>query len=108
MGTEAVMTPIYPVTSLQKDSAEVRRAAREDIVHITENGRSAYVFASEDVFDEYIAAQRADAAREALLFEAIDKGIKDYEEGRYHSFSSVDEMFEYLDARTPEKGDETS
>lgn len=108
MGIEAIMTPIYPVTSLQKNSAEVRKAAHEDIVHITENGRSAYIFASEDVFDEYVAAQRADAAREALLFEAIDKGIADYEAGRYYTFSSVEEMFEHLDGRASKQGGETS
>lgn len=93
------MTPIFPITSLQKNSADVRNAAREDIVHITENGRASYVFASEEVFDEYVAEQRAEAAREALLFQAIDKGEQDLAAGNVHTAGSVDELFAALDAQ---------
>lgn len=91
------MTPIFPVTALQKNSSEVRSAARDNIVHITENGRSSYVFASEEVFDEYIAEQRASAAREALLFQEIDKGEHDILVGNVHTASSPDDLFAQLE-----------
>lgn len=100
------MTPIFPVTALQKNSSEVREAAREQIVHITENGRASFVFASEETFDEYIAEQRADAAREALLFQAIDRGEQDVADGRLHTADSVDDLFALLDdSLEPHRGD---
>lgn len=92
------MVPIFPVTALQKNSSEVRDAARKGIVHITENGRSSYVFASESAFDEYVAQQRAEAAREALLFQAIDEGEQDLATGHVHRATSVDDLFGQLDA----------
>lgn len=93
------MLAIYPVTSLQKNSAEVKAAAREQVVHITENGRSTYVFATEEAFEEYVARERAEAAREALLFEAVDRGVADVEEGRTSSFDFTDELLDHLEAR---------
>lgn len=92
------MTHIFPVTALQKNSTEVRSAAKDNIVHITENGRSSYIFASESAFDEYVAEQRAAAAREALLFQAIDEGEADLKEGNTHSADSVDELYDQLDS----------
>lgn len=92
------MTNIFPITALQKNSAEVRKAAQGDIVHVTENGRSSYVFASEPVFEDYVAQQRAEAAREALLFAAIDAGEEDLSAGRTHTASSVDDLFGQLDS----------
>lgn len=91
------MIDIYPITALQKQSAEVRAAARENIVHITENGRSMYIFATEETFDEYVRGQRAEAAREALLFAAIDQGVQDVRDGRVASFAASDDLIEYLE-----------
>ena len=45
------MDAIYPVTALQKQQGEVKKAAQAGIVRITENGKGAYVFCSEDVFE---------------------------------------------------------
>lgn len=35
---DAVMDPVYPVSALQKRQGEVKKAAQEHIVRITENG----------------------------------------------------------------------
>lgn len=77
------MEPIYPLTSLSKDVKEVKERANENIVRITENGRAAYIFASEKVFEERIRKEREDAAYEAYLTNAVGQGVEDIEAGRY-------------------------
>ena len=52
------MDAIYPVTALQKQQGEVKKAAQAGIVRITENGKGAYVFCSEEVFERMAAASR--------------------------------------------------
>ena len=86
------MEPIYSMTALQRSPSEVKEAARNDVVRITEQGRGAYIFASEEAFEKRIAKERADAAYEARLLESVGRGIEDIRAGRF--VTSVDEAFE--------------
>ena len=85
------MTAIFPITSLQRNPTEVKKAAQDSIVHITEQGSAAFVFSSEEAFEERIAREREDAAYEARLMEAVGRGIADIEAGRF--YTSADEVF---------------
>ncbi len=78
------MEAIYPVTALQKQQGEVRAAARSGLVRITENGRGAYVFCSEDVFEELLARARADAADEARMKAVCERARADIGAGRVY------------------------
>jgi predicted transcriptional regulator len=86
------MDPIYPLTALQKNPRAVRDEANKSIVHITENGSAAYVFCSEAVLEERIRKERADAAWEARLSEAIGRGLADIEAGKF--VVNIEEAFE--------------
>lgn len=86
------MEPIYSMTALQRNTSQVKEAARSEVVRITEQGGAGFVFSSEEAFERRIAAEREDAAYEARLLEAVGRGIADIEAGRY--VESVDEAFE--------------
>ena len=85
------MEPIYSMTTLQRNPSQVKAAARDSVVRITEQGAGAYVFCSEEAFERRIAAEREDAAFEARLTEAVGRGIADIEAGRFTT--SVEEAF---------------
>lgn len=86
------MEPIYSMTTLQCNPSQVKSAAHDDVVRITEQGMGAYVFCSEEVFEERIAKEREDAAYEARLLESVGRGVADIQAGRYVTF--LDEAFE--------------
>ncbi len=77
------LNPIYPVTALQKKTAEVKEAARHDIVRITENGVGAFIFASEEMFEKRIREAVEQAVEDALIAGVIERGRADIAEGRY-------------------------
>ncbi len=77
------LDPIYPVTALQKKTAEVKEAARHDIVRITENGVGAFIFASEEMFEKRIREAVEQAVEDALIAGVIERGRADIAEGRY-------------------------
>lgn len=77
------LDPIYPVTALQKKTAEVKEAARHDIVRITENGVGAFIFASEEMFEKRIREAVEQAVEDALIAGVIERGRVDIAEGRY-------------------------
>lgn len=77
------MDAIFSATALRDRPREVKEAARESIVRITENGCGAYVFCSEEVFRDELAKAREEAYYEARAAEAIERGMADYEAGRY-------------------------
>lgn len=85
------MEPIYSMTTLQRNPSKVKRAAEDNVVRITEQGAAAYVFCTEEKFEERIAKERADAAYEARIMDAVGRGIADIDAGRY--VTSVDEAF---------------
>lgn len=76
------MEAIYPVTALQKQQGEVKKAAREGLVRITENGKGAYVFCSEDVFGRILDQAAEDAAAEARMHLIVNRGRSDIAAGR--------------------------
>ncbi|HAM16495.1 MAG TPA: hypothetical protein DCP91_11705 [Eggerthellaceae bacterium] len=79
------------MTALQRNISDVKEAARNEVVRITEQGGSAFVFGSEEAFEKRIAAEREDAAYEARLLEAVGRGVADIGAGRYAE--SVDDVF---------------
>ena len=84
------MEPIYPITALQKKPAEVKAAAAEGIVRITENGMGAKdVLAHGMVDDSY----RIDYVRAHLqwLLRACEVGVS---VGGYFIWSLMD-MFSW-------------
>lgn len=83
------------MTALQRSPNEVKKAARDSVVRITEQGAGAYVFCSEDAFEKRIARKREDAAYEARLLEAVGRGVAYIEAGRYTM--SIDEAFTRAD-----------
>ena len=74
---------IYPASALVKRQPEVKAAARKRLVRITEHGRGAYVFASEEVFRREVDAAVAEALEAAEMRAAILRGRQDYQAGRY-------------------------
>ena len=44
------MEPIFSMTTLQRNPSQVKEAARDSVVRITEQGAGAYVFCSEEEF----------------------------------------------------------
>lgn len=79
---DAVMDPIYPVSALQKRQGDVKRAAQDHIVRITENGVGAYVFCSEAMFEQRMTEVAEQAAYEERLAMGIERGRADYAAGR--------------------------
>ena len=77
------MEPIYSMTTLQRNPSEVKKSASDSVVRITEQGGGAYVFCSEKAFEARLAKERADAAYEARLVDAVGRGIADIDAGRY-------------------------
>lgn len=75
------MEAIYPITALSKQQAEVKQAAKEDIVRITEHGAAAWIFASEEAFEARVQKAVADAMDEAQIAMLIERGRHDMEIG---------------------------
>ncbi len=81
---------VYPVSALQRNSREVREAAKEKLLRITENGASAYVFCSEEVLDRTIREAVNEALYEHACLAAIERGEAEIDEGSV--FDSVEEL----------------
>lgn len=80
------------MTTLQKNPSEVKKQAQHDLVRITEQGGTGYIFCSEEAFERRIEKEREEAAYEARLVDAVGRGIADVEAGRY--VTSIEEAFE--------------
>ncbi|MDO4442732.1 MAG: hypothetical protein Q4B69_02565 [Slackia sp.] len=76
------MEAIYPFSALKTNQREVKDAALEGVVHVTENGRGAFVFCSEDVFDRKLREAAEEAVYAERMAAAIRQGREDIEEGR--------------------------
>lgn len=85
------MEPIYSMTMLQRNPNQVKAAAKDSVVRITEQGAGAYVFCSEEAFERRIAAEREDAAFEARLCESVERGLADIESG--HFVTTMEDAF---------------
>ena len=80
---ELTLSPIFPISALQKRQREVKEAARDDVVRITENGSGAYVFCSEAAFKRALAEAAEEAAYEARMEAVILRGKADIAAGRF-------------------------
>jgi hypothetical protein len=76
---------IYSSTALASKQREVKDAAREGIVHITENGNGAFVFCSEEVFASEPERVREAARYEAELGYTLRRAAKDVAAGHYET-----------------------
>lgn len=85
------------MTTLQKNPSEVKKQAQHDLVRITEQGGTGYIFCSEEAFERRIEKEREEAAYEARLVDAVGRGIADIEAGRY--VTSIEEAFKEADKR---------
>lgn len=79
------MEAIFPISALQKEQKEVKEAAKAGLVRITEQGRAAYVFVSEEALEKKIQEERAAAVYEAKLAEIIAEGRADVDAGRVYA-----------------------
>lgn len=77
------MDAIYSATALRDHQKEVKEAARRGVVRITEHGKGAFVFCSEEVFQRRIAQAVDDALYARRAKEAIARGTEAYESGDY-------------------------
>ena len=85
------------MTTLQKNPSEVKKQAQHDLVRITEQCGTGYIFCSEEAFERRIEKEREEAAYEARLVDAVGRGIADIEAGRY--VTSIEEAFKEADKR---------
>lgn len=76
-------TPIYSFAALKSKQREVKDRAKNEVVHLTENGNAAYVLCSEEVFAQEKAQAVADALYEKQLADVIERGRADFAAGRY-------------------------
>ncbi|MFZ2755825.1 MAG: hypothetical protein WAY93_03045 [Atopobiaceae bacterium] len=83
------MAAIYPISDLQKHPSEVKAKAHEQIVHLTENGKGAYVFATEEYFEEYVERRAAELAFEERCDRAIEQGMEALKQGNVHSLEEA-------------------
>ena len=79
---ELTMSPIFPISALQKRQRDVKEAAKNDVVRITENGVGAYVFCTEETFRRVVEEAAENAAYEARMEAAILRGRADIAAGR--------------------------
>ena len=79
------MEAIFSSAALRNNQREVKNAALEDVVHITENGNGAFVFCSEEVFERRLRQAAEDALYASRMEDAIEAGRADVGAGRvYH------------------------
>lgn len=80
---------IYPISALSKKPKEVKDAAANGLVRITEQGRGAYIFSTEAEFAKVIAEAKEEAIYEERIREAILAGRADKQAGRIHTDHAV-------------------
>ena len=76
-------TPIFSSAALKTRQREVKNAARENVVHITENGNAAFVLMSEELYENNLREAAEQAEYEARVALAIERGRADIEAGRF-------------------------
>lgn len=94
------MEAIFPISALQKDASAVRQEAESDIVRLTVDGRGKYIFATEDVFEEYVNRKVEEALYKERLEESLDRATEDERTGRLKpAGASIAYLRKELDAR---------
>jgi PHD/YefM family antitoxin component YafN of YafNO toxin-antitoxin module len=77
------MTAIYSSVALKTRQREIKDIARKDVVHITENGNAAFVFMSEELFEDQLSKAAEEAALTERMRACILNGRDDINEGHY-------------------------
>lgn len=78
-----MMDAIYSAATLRDRPKEVKAAARERLVRITENGNGAYVFCSEEVFQREIDNAVEEALYMTRVESAIARGRSEFDAGDF-------------------------
>lgn len=73
---------IYSFAALKSNQREIKDRALEEVVHVTENGNAAFVFCSEELFEQAKAEAAEEAVRNMEIAQIIRQGRKDIAEGR--------------------------
>lgn len=76
------MTAIFSSAALKTRQREVKDVARQDVVHITENGNAAFVLLSEELYERKLRDAAEQAAYEERVRACIRNGRSDIAEGR--------------------------
>lgn len=74
---------IYSSTALATKQREVKNAANKQVVYITENGASAYIFCSEEVFERELKQAREQARYDAELELVVHRGMNQLASGAF-------------------------
>lgn len=77
------MEAIYPFSDLKTKQREVKDAALKDVVRVTENGKGAFVFCSEEVFERKLQAAAEEAAYAERVAASIRRGKTEIAEGKF-------------------------
>jgi PHD/YefM family antitoxin component YafN of YafNO toxin-antitoxin module len=82
------MTAIYSSAALKTRQREIKDIARNNVVHITENGNAAFVFMSEELFEQQLNKAAEEAALTERMRACILNGRDDVREG--HCVEGID------------------
>ena len=96
------MTAIYSSAALKTRQREVKDAARQEVVHITENGNAAFVLCSEELFQRKLDEAAEEAAYAERMRGALLDGRADFAEGRV--IEGADAFFDVVPAKVAQHG----
>lgn len=77
------MEAVFPIAALSERLQEVKEAAKNNLVRISEDGSPAWVFASEEVFEKHVSNAVAAALYETRVGSAVARGMRDFEHDGY-------------------------
>ncbi len=100
------MTAIYSSSALKTNQREIKDIALKEVVHITENGNGAFVFCSEELFQQKLQEAADKAAYEARLAYVIERGRREIAQGDYVEGDEAFALFDELDRKLSEHGND--
>lgn len=80
---------IFSFAALKSKQREIKDRAKQEVVHITENGNAAYIFCSEDVFAHAQAQAIEDALYDLRVANVFERGEADFAAGRTYQGTEV-------------------
>lgn len=96
------MTAIFSSAALKTHQRQIKDIARKDVVHITENGNAAFVFMSEELFEEQLRKVAEEAALTERMRACIKASDDSFGQGEY--VEGTDTFFTALDERLAANG----
>ena len=76
-------------TQLKQRLKEAKRLACDDVLHVTENGRAAYVLCSVEVYERLLEEARARGVWRAGVEDVINTSARDIAEGRVRDLGAI-------------------